>query len=963
MLYFRRKYGEATTITFGLRETDGVALKSDAVCVDGDVIIMKDEGAEANVDADFVDEGQGYSLAFTATEMTAARIQGYIEDQGTPVWLGREFLIETDGHASAQHEVFPADIKQISGDSIAADNLESQYDATGLIGDTFPSTQSQVGNIGSATGGGFSFEAIGDNIGGAIKGVSFIGVETSGTYTDTEANDGIYHQIDDTGDTIDIIYQFNVGSNRDATEITFKGYLSGNNDTALIQAYDFIGSTWDTRETIIGQNGSINITVTPKLLSKHTGTGSDSGLVLIRILASAQSNPALFTDEFLVQANALATGIPNGSTITLDTATTNETFIGYAWNIDLNGQDISGSFIANAVSISGTGVIINGSPAILSGSKLDTCTLSAYLIAGRCDLSSTLTLVSTSGGVDDVVDLFNCVSGVKGTGSPVIDASGVTKTTGIQNRLYGGGCTYIINSYCTLSHESIIGGTITLTNAGGTAELRGAVKAFVVNSSGSAITNIVCTSGVPITVNGTGGIINIYGSHAGITDNSGATVTINDNGSDVTDKTGYALSTAGIAAMLNTIVDNTFNIAKSWGKRLRGIEEYQGYAGGKIYIDTTGGGEAGSDPYVNGVLDKAVDNLADALLISASVGINCFEVSSGSSLAFISGQDGKCYTGNNWVLALGGQSINGIYVHGSSISGIATAASTPPKLEDCSLNEATLPPGHYVACGLTSTVLAGAAGTYFFTNCESDLAGDYPSFDFNAAIGDVNAIFREYRGEIEYKNMGQSGTDVASVDGNGRVKMNANSIGGRISVQGHQELVNRAAFIAAGGTVNDASRFATDQLVTHVIGSDSDTLETLSDQIDSISAGIIVVGAGGSTTPSYAEEGEPEDIVQGDVINKPRYVTGDQSAKTIFFGAKIASGDASYAVGLIQCTVGVYNADNDQTSYLIPFVADDTKTVTPNTYKGEAEVRDANGTSNPVTADRFDLNVIGEIVT
>ena len=34
-----------------------------------------------------------------------------------------------------------------------------------------------------------------------------------------------------------------------------------------------------------------------------------------------------------------------------------------------------------------------------------------------------------------------------------------------------------------------------------------------------------------------------------------------------------------IPRMLNTVVDNTYNIAKSWGKWLRGIEEYQGYVG------------------------------------------------------------------------------------------------------------------------------------------------------------------------------------------------------------------------------------------------------------------------------------------------------------------------------------------------------------------------------------------------
>lgn len=98
-----RKYGEAAIITFGLREPDGVLLKSDAVHVSGDTKIMKDEGSEANTSNGFVDKGQGYSLTFTSTEMEAARIQGYIEDQGTPAWLGKEFLIETYGHASAQH--------------------------------------------------------------------------------------------------------------------------------------------------------------------------------------------------------------------------------------------------------------------------------------------------------------------------------------------------------------------------------------------------------------------------------------------------------------------------------------------------------------------------------------------------------------------------------------------------------------------------------------------------------------------------------------------------------------------------------------------------------------------------------------------------------------------------------------------------------------------------------------------
>ena len=54
---FLRKYGEATTITFGLRDTDGVLLKSDAVFAAGDVNISKDEGADNPITVGFADEG------------------------------------------------------------------------------------------------------------------------------------------------------------------------------------------------------------------------------------------------------------------------------------------------------------------------------------------------------------------------------------------------------------------------------------------------------------------------------------------------------------------------------------------------------------------------------------------------------------------------------------------------------------------------------------------------------------------------------------------------------------------------------------------------------------------------------------------------------------------------------------------------------------------------------------------
>lgn len=100
---YLRKYGVSSTVDFILFETDGVDLKVDAAHASGDTKIMKDEGDEANTDNGFVDEGQGYSILLSTTEMQAARIMVHVVDQGTKAWLDTTLVIETYGHASAMH--------------------------------------------------------------------------------------------------------------------------------------------------------------------------------------------------------------------------------------------------------------------------------------------------------------------------------------------------------------------------------------------------------------------------------------------------------------------------------------------------------------------------------------------------------------------------------------------------------------------------------------------------------------------------------------------------------------------------------------------------------------------------------------------------------------------------------------------------------------------------------------------
>lgn len=102
-----RKYGVATTILFPLITRDAVDFKTSAPLASGDIKISKDEGAFANTTTTTpTEEGQGwYSIPLTATEMQAARIMLSLIDQTNPkAWEDQAIVIDTYGHASAQHE-------------------------------------------------------------------------------------------------------------------------------------------------------------------------------------------------------------------------------------------------------------------------------------------------------------------------------------------------------------------------------------------------------------------------------------------------------------------------------------------------------------------------------------------------------------------------------------------------------------------------------------------------------------------------------------------------------------------------------------------------------------------------------------------------------------------------------------------------------------------------------------------
>ncbi|MDX9787950.1 MAG: hypothetical protein RBT11_14285 [Desulfobacterales bacterium] len=151
---FLRKYGVQTTIDFTLYSITGLELKTNAVFASGDTYIMRDEGPEVTTTYGFVDEGNGYSIALSATEMQAARIVVYVVDQGTKAWIDTAIMVETYGNTSAQHAMDFDDA--VRGGMTALPNAAADAagglpisDAGGLDLDTFLARL--TGNVATAS--------------------------------------------------------------------------------------------------------------------------------------------------------------------------------------------------------------------------------------------------------------------------------------------------------------------------------------------------------------------------------------------------------------------------------------------------------------------------------------------------------------------------------------------------------------------------------------------------------------------------------------------------------------------------------------------------------------------------------------------------------------------------------------------------------------------------------------------
>ena len=259
----------------------------------------------------------------------------------------------------------------------------------------------------------------------------------------------------------------------------------------------------------------------------------------------------------------------------------------------------------------------------------------------------------------------------------------------------------------------------------------------------------------------------------------------------------YTTSITGTDVIADAVWDElltgaTHNISTSAGKRLRQLSEVGVYEGGQVWIDTVNGA-AGTNDYENGTVDNPSSNIADATTLANSVGITRFKIAPNSSFTLASAYTGFSFFGDGrFDLNLGGQQINNSYITHAIVSGTCTTTDEP-HFEDCDINTVTLPGCEILRSRFNDTITLSDASTYSFDHCFSGIAGTAsPVINFGLLIGNTSVNMRHYSGGIEVQNMGQTGTDIMSLEGNGQLIINANCTGGSISLRGNFKVTDNS---------------------------------------------------------------------------------------------------------------------------------------------------------------------------
>ena len=290
------------------------------------------------------------------------------------------------------------------------------------------------------------------------------GTETSGTYANTAALDGVYHEITkDGGNIIDMYYEFIIPGDAVPSTVTHTGRVQIATDDLDVDAYNWVTPGWQQVGIKNGVGPAVDTADTYDLFTSMVGTGADLGKVRIRFNGTGLTSGVLSTDQIFVSYSVLGRSagyddgaiwidtldgvagtttwvngvadnpvdsiadaltlaaalklkrfrIAPGSSITFAATMDGYALIGKHWDLDLGSQDINNTIIVGA-NVEGIGTASSDPHfedcCIVTATTLPPCHMH------KCGLGTDIKLGGAGHYVWD-----QCFSEIPGSGTPAID--------------------------------------------------------------------------------------------------------------------------------------------------------------------------------------------------------------------------------------------------------------------------------------------------------------------------------------------------------------------------------------------------------------------------------------------------------------------------------------------------------------------------------------------------------------
>jgi hypothetical protein len=213
-----------------------------------------------------------------------------------------------------------------------------------------------------------------------------------------------------------------------------------------------------------------------------------------------------------------------------------------------------------------------------------------------------------------------------------------------------------------------------------------------------------------------------------------------------------------------------------------------GYAEGAVWLDTVSGA-TGTESYVYGTADKPVKTIGEALTIAAAVGLRRIRVINGSSVTLGATMTNYSMVGKNWTLALGGQSIAGLYVDGATVSGTSSGAGAA--FSDCTIGTATIDSATLKWCKMTGTLTTVASGSYSLIRSYDGTPGT-ASNPIIILAANVGVGIRDWAGGLQLNAF--AATNEVAIDGSGRIILHTDCAGaGTLILRGPFKLTDNVS--------------------------------------------------------------------------------------------------------------------------------------------------------------------------